>query len=122
MQQWALIRTTHAQHHEQNTLAVINALSVIVLPVWFTWLSSSRVPKPLQFSVNRLLVSLHIHSLFIVIEQTGRINLASFSNLQCNACDHLCCLKRMRLYYFHTVMKGKYNTDDDVRNNLNHQK
>ena len=31
-------------------------------------------------------------NLFLVIEPTGRISLASFSDLQCCACDQSCCL------------------------------
>ena len=31
-------------------------------------------------------------NLFLVVEQTNRISLASFSDLQSHACDQLCCL------------------------------
>ena len=32
------------------------------------------------------------YNLFLVVEQTNRISLASFSDLQCNSHDQLCCL------------------------------
>ena len=31
-------------------------------------------------------------NLFLVVERTNRISLASFSDLQCHACDQSCCL------------------------------
>ena len=48
------------------------------------------MPELVQFSVIRLSVS--VMSVYLVVEPTSRISLASFSNLQRNACDQSCCL------------------------------
>ena len=37
-------------------------------------------------------ISKRLTILFLVVEQTNRISLASFSNLQCHARDQSCCL------------------------------
>ena len=34
-------------------------------------------------------------NLFLVIKRTNRISLASFSDLQCHACDQSCCLSEV---------------------------
>ena len=61
-----------------------------------SWLSGSE-----QFSLRSTQtaaifgdrdISKSSYNLFLVVEQTNRISLASFSNLQCLARDQLCCL------------------------------
>ena len=47
------------------------------------------------------------YNLFLVVEQTTRISLASFSNLQCYARDQLCCLSGVMLKKLHDQMIGK---------------
>ena len=50
-------------------------------------------------------------NLFLVVERTNRISLASFSDLQCHAHDQSCCLSGVVFNKLHdqTISKCLYN-------------
>ena len=77
-----------------------------------SWSSGSEqlslVLKPLRFLVIRPDIS---KCLTLVVEQTNRISLASFSDLQCHARDQLCCLSGVVFKKLHdqAISKCLYN-------------
>ena len=56
-------------------------------------------------------ISKCLTNLFLVVERTNRISLASFSDLQCHASDQSCCLSGVVFKKFHdqTISKCSYN-------------
>ena len=56
-------------------------------------------------------ISKCLTNLFLVVEQTNRISLASFSDLQCHARDQSCCLSGVEFKTFRdqTISKCLYN-------------
>ena len=67
------------------------ALSVILyfLVVWLGAIFSSTQTAMIFGDQD---ISKCLYNLFLAVEQTNRISLASFSNLQCLTRDQLCCL------------------------------
>ena len=63
----------------------------IILPghVWFGAIFSSIQTAAIFGDKD---ISKCSYNLFLVVEQTNRISLASFSDLQCNSHDQSCCL------------------------------
>ena len=56
-------------------------------------------------------ISKCLNNLFLVVEQANRISLASFSDLQCHACDQSCCLSGVMFKKLRdqTISKFLYN-------------
>ena len=52
-------------------------------------------------------ISKCLTNLFLVVQQTNRISLASFSDLQCHARDQLCCLSGVVFKKLRNQMIGK---------------
>ena len=81
---------------------------IVLLVVWLGVIFSSTQTAAIfsDQDINKCL-----NNLFLVVEQTNRISLASFSDLQCDARDQFCCLcgvvfKKLR---DQTISKCLYN-------------
>ena len=69
-----------------------SALSVLLyfLVVWLGAIFSSTQTGDQD-------ISKYLTNLFLVVERTNRISLASFSDLQCHTRDQSCCLSRVNM-------------------------
>ena len=87
-----------------------SALSVILyfLVIWLGAIFSS-IQTAVIFSDQD--ISKCLTNLFLVVERTNRISLASFSNLQCHTRDQSCCFSGVMFKTFHdqTISKCLYN-------------